>query len=162
MLLQRHRWLLRCYLCVAQSNPESGLCMNIRFFFFLTHRTVCGLWGDFCWMQPKVYCIRVADCTFKIFYSFHKSPDKTLFTWDIFRNYLWFCTDLFSSPLPLSFSCLYRLVSALTLLSKKLNCYKITLECAPNNVAFYQKFGYTASHETYMQCRFSDWGQQRL
>lgn len=48
------------------------------------------------------------------------------------------------------------LVSALTLLSKKLNCYKITLECAPNNVAFYQKFGYTASHETYMQCRFSD------
>ncbi|XP_033962139.1 glucosamine 6-phosphate N-acetyltransferase isoform X2 [Pseudochaenichthys georgianus] len=46
------------------------------------------------------------------------------------------------------------LVSALTLLSKKLECYKITLECSPTNVAFYQKFGYTASHETYMQCRF--------
>lgn len=49
------------------------------------------------------------------------------------------------------------LVSTLTLLSKKLNCYKITLECAPKNVAFYQKFGYSASDETYMQCRFFDW-----
>lgn len=48
------------------------------------------------------------------------------------------------------------LVATLTLLSKKLNCYKITLECAPKNVAFYQKFGYTASDETYMQCRFFD------
>ncbi|XP_061734778.1 glucosamine 6-phosphate N-acetyltransferase isoform X2 [Nerophis ophidion] len=48
------------------------------------------------------------------------------------------------------------LVTTLTLLSKKLNCYKITLECAPNNVGFYQKFGYTASKETYMQCRFSN------
>ncbi|XP_014884897.1 glucosamine 6-phosphate N-acetyltransferase isoform X1 [Poecilia latipinna] len=48
------------------------------------------------------------------------------------------------------------LVSTLTLLSKKLNCYKITLECAPKNVAFYQKFGYTSSDETYMQCRFFD------
>ncbi|KAI4830309.1 hypothetical protein KUCAC02_001949 [Chaenocephalus aceratus] len=38
--------------------------------------------------------------------------------------------------------------------AKKLECYKITLECSPTNVAFYQKFGYTASHETYMQCRF--------
>ncbi|XP_023653592.2 glucosamine 6-phosphate N-acetyltransferase isoform X1 [Paramormyrops kingsleyae] len=46
------------------------------------------------------------------------------------------------------------LVSTLTLLSKKLDCYKITLECAPNNVAFYKKFGYHASEETYMQCRF--------
>ncbi|KAF7660723.1 hypothetical protein LDENG_00276520 [Lucifuga dentata] len=48
------------------------------------------------------------------------------------------------------------LVSTLTLLSKHLKCYKITLECAPNNVAFYQKFGYAASDETYMQCRFFD------
>lgn len=61
-----------------------------------------------------------------------------------------------SYPLSLFFRLLYRLVSALTLLSKKLNCYKITLECAPKNVAFYQKFGYSASDETYMQCRFSD------
>ncbi|XP_019935593.1 glucosamine 6-phosphate N-acetyltransferase [Paralichthys olivaceus] len=48
------------------------------------------------------------------------------------------------------------LVSTLTLLSKKLNCYKITLECAPKNVAFYQKFSYGASEDTYMQCRFFD------
>ncbi|XP_049574324.1 glucosamine 6-phosphate N-acetyltransferase [Syngnathus scovelli] len=48
------------------------------------------------------------------------------------------------------------LMSTLTLLSKKLNCYKITLECAPKNVPFYQKFGYGASDETYMQCRFSN------
>ncbi|KAM9826752.1 glucosamine 6-phosphate N-acetyltransferase [Syngnathus typhle] len=48
------------------------------------------------------------------------------------------------------------LMSTLTLLSKKLNCYKITLECASKNVAFYQKFGYGASDETYMQCRFSN------
>ncbi|XP_076011942.1 glucosamine 6-phosphate N-acetyltransferase [Genypterus blacodes] len=48
------------------------------------------------------------------------------------------------------------LVSTLTLLSKKLNCYKITLECGPNNVAFYEKFGYAASNEAYMQCRFFD------
>ena len=54
------------------------------------------------------------------------------------------------------------LVSTLTLLSKKLDCYKITLECAPKNVAFYQKFGYGASEETYMQSRFHDWGQQQL
>lgn len=54
-----------------------------------------------------------------------------------------------------------RLVSALTLLSKKLNCYKVTLECSDKNVAFYQKFGYNPSNETYMQCRFFDWGRQR-
>ncbi|KAM9817411.1 glucosamine 6-phosphate N-acetyltransferase [Neosynchiropus ocellatus] len=48
------------------------------------------------------------------------------------------------------------LVSALTLLSDKLDCYKITLECASKNVPFYQKFGYSASEETYMQCRFHD------
>ncbi|KAG7275064.1 hypothetical protein CRUP_004830 [Coryphaenoides rupestris] len=48
------------------------------------------------------------------------------------------------------------LLSTLTLLSKKLDCYKITLECAPKNVAFYQKFGYSASEDSYMQCRFSN------
>uniref|UniRef100_A0A673GFY7 Glucosamine 6-phosphate N-acetyltransferase n=2 Tax=Sinocyclocheilus rhinocerous TaxID=307959 RepID=A0A673GFY7_9TELE len=48
------------------------------------------------------------------------------------------------------------LVSTLTLLSKKLQCYKVTLECAPKNVEFYKKFGYSASDETYMQCRFGD------
>lgn len=81
----------------------------------------------------------------------------------VFMTHL-ICAGLFEVLPPFSFSLfpssLYRLVSALTLLSKKLNCYKITLECAPKNVAFYQKFGYGASDETYMQCRFSDWGQQ--
>ncbi|CAL9701931.1 unnamed protein product [Knipowitschia caucasica] len=48
------------------------------------------------------------------------------------------------------------LVATLILLSKKLECYKITLECAPKNVTFYEKFGYKASDETYMQCRFFD------
>ncbi|XP_010630853.1 glucosamine 6-phosphate N-acetyltransferase isoform X2 [Fukomys damarensis] len=46
------------------------------------------------------------------------------------------------------------LLSTLTLLSKKLNCYKITLECLPQNVAFYKKFGYTVSEENYMCRRF--------
>ncbi|XP_026781880.1 glucosamine 6-phosphate N-acetyltransferase [Pangasianodon hypophthalmus] len=48
------------------------------------------------------------------------------------------------------------LVATLTLLSKKLQCYKITLECAQKNVEFYKKLGYTPSEETYMQCRFFD------
>ncbi|XP_059926953.1 glucosamine 6-phosphate N-acetyltransferase [Gadus macrocephalus] len=48
------------------------------------------------------------------------------------------------------------LVSTLTLLSKKLDCYKITLECSPKNIAFYQKFGYSASEDSYMQHRFFD------
>ncbi|KAM4661871.1 glucosamine 6-phosphate N-acetyltransferase [Discoglossus pictus] len=46
------------------------------------------------------------------------------------------------------------LLSVLTLLSRKLECYKVTLECKPNNVAFYEKFGYVSSDETYMQSRF--------
>ncbi|KAJ3593717.1 hypothetical protein NHX12_006051 [Muraenolepis orangiensis] len=39
---------------------------------------------------------------------------------------------------------------------KKLDCYKITLECAPKNVAFYHKFGYASSDDSYMQRRFFD------
>ncbi|KAJ8788407.1 hypothetical protein J1605_000463 [Eschrichtius robustus] len=46
------------------------------------------------------------------------------------------------------------LLSTLTLLSKKLNCYKITLECLPQNAGFYKKFGYTVSEENYMCQRF--------
>nr|XP_034955127.1 glucosamine 6-phosphate N-acetyltransferase isoform X1 [Zootoca vivipara] len=46
------------------------------------------------------------------------------------------------------------LMSTLTLLSKRLNCYKITLECQPKNVAFYEKFGYSVSEENYMYKRF--------
>uniref|UniRef100_A0A8B9KCD1 Glucosamine 6-phosphate N-acetyltransferase n=1 Tax=Astyanax mexicanus TaxID=7994 RepID=A0A8B9KCD1_ASTMX len=59
------------------------------------------------------------------------------------------CAKVPSTPLIL-------LVSTLTLLSRKLQCYKITLECAENNVDFYKKFGYSPSEETYMQCRFFD------
>uniref|UniRef100_A0A671SRA6 Glucosamine 6-phosphate N-acetyltransferase n=2 Tax=Sinocyclocheilus anshuiensis TaxID=1608454 RepID=A0A671SRA6_9TELE len=39
------------------------------------------------------------------------------------------------------------LVSTLTLLCKKLQCYKITLECVPNILEFYKKFGYSTSDE---------------
>ncbi|XP_054825846.1 glucosamine 6-phosphate N-acetyltransferase [Eublepharis macularius] len=46
------------------------------------------------------------------------------------------------------------LTATLTLLSKRLNCYKITLECLPKNVAFYKKFGYSVSEENYMYQRF--------
>lgn len=42
----------------------------------------------------------------------------------------------------------------MTLLSKRLNCYKITLECLPKNVDFYKKFGYSVSEENYMFQRF--------
>lgn len=46
------------------------------------------------------------------------------------------------------------LLSVLTLLSRRLGCYKTTLECKPLNVPFYQKFGFSPSEETYMQNRF--------
>ncbi|XP_060609180.2 glucosamine 6-phosphate N-acetyltransferase [Anolis sagrei] len=46
------------------------------------------------------------------------------------------------------------LMSTLRLLSKRLNCYKITLECLPKNVAFYEKIGYSVSEENYMCQRF--------
>lgn len=46
------------------------------------------------------------------------------------------------------------LLVTLKLLSKRLGCYKITLECLPKNVAFYEKFDYKTSPESYMQCRF--------
>lgn len=46
------------------------------------------------------------------------------------------------------------LLTTLTLLSKKLNCYKVTLECLPQNSGFYRKFGYAVSEENYMFQRF--------
>ena len=64
---------------------------------------------------------------------------------------------LFKVGNPCSLSLHSRLVSTLTLLSKKLDCYKITLECSPKNVTFYQKFGYSASEDSYMQHRFFNW-----
>ncbi|XP_042193977.1 glucosamine 6-phosphate N-acetyltransferase [Callorhinchus milii] len=48
------------------------------------------------------------------------------------------------------------LIAVLTLLSKKLNCYKTTLECLPKNTAFYEKFGFKVGEDVYMQNRFFD------
>ena len=44
----------------------------------------------------------------------------------------------------------------LTALSKKLNCYKTTLECKEENVDFYGIFGYKEDPEKFMQLRFRD------
>ena len=46
------------------------------------------------------------------------------------------------------------LVGTLTLLSKKLKCYKTTLECKDDNIPFYNVFGYKKDSEKYMQLRF--------
>jgi len=46
------------------------------------------------------------------------------------------------------------LVLACTRLSKQLGVYKTTLECAPHNVKFYEKAGYSDAGEKYMQIRF--------
>ena len=48
------------------------------------------------------------------------------------------------------------LLSTLTLLSKKLSYYKITLDCLPQNAGFYKKLAYTVTEENYM-C----WGFQQ-
>ncbi|XP_022097366.1 glucosamine 6-phosphate N-acetyltransferase-like isoform X2 [Acanthaster planci] len=45
------------------------------------------------------------------------------------------------------------LMSALTLLSQDLGCYKTTLECGESNIPFYEKFGYVKDKEVYMQNR---------
>jgi hypothetical protein len=49
-----------------------------------------------------------------------------------------------------------KLLPTLTLLSKKLSYYKITLECLPQNAGFYKKLAYTVTEENYM-C----WGFQQ-
>uniref|UniRef100_A0A8C4Q0W4 Glucosamine 6-phosphate N-acetyltransferase n=1 Tax=Eptatretus burgeri TaxID=7764 RepID=A0A8C4Q0W4_EPTBU len=46
------------------------------------------------------------------------------------------------------------LISTLTVLAEKLGCYKVTLECRPAKVPFYERFGYNVSEELYMQYRF--------
>uniref|UniRef100_A0A8C5P4M8 Glucosamine 6-phosphate N-acetyltransferase n=1 Tax=Jaculus jaculus TaxID=51337 RepID=A0A8C5P4M8_JACJA len=46
---------------------------------------------------------------------------------------------------------LCQFLSTHNLLSKKLNCYKIALECLPQNVGFYKKFGYTVSEKNMCQ-----------
>lgn len=46
------------------------------------------------------------------------------------------------------------LVETLTLLSKQLGCYKISLECADRNVRFYEALGYNVDKEKFMVQRF--------
>lgn len=46
------------------------------------------------------------------------------------------------------------LVESCTALSKKLGCYKTSLECSVKNSPFYGKMGYEASFEKYMVKRF--------
>lgn len=46
------------------------------------------------------------------------------------------------------------IVTACTELSKKLGCYKTTLECSEKNKPFYEKIGYQQSFEKYMVLRF--------
>jgi len=46
------------------------------------------------------------------------------------------------------------IVEACTELSKKLGCYKTTLECSEKNKPFYEKIGYQQSFEKYMVLRF--------
>jgi len=43
-----------------------------------------------------------------------------------------------------------------TSLSKKLGCYKTTLECKTENLPFYEKFDYKRDAEHFMQLRFRD------
>lgn len=46
------------------------------------------------------------------------------------------------------------LLTTLTLLSKKLGCYKLSLECSEENIPFYEKFGLKPHTECYMVARF--------
>lgn len=47
-------------------------------------------------------------------------------------------------------------LAVVTALSKKLNCYKTTLECKVENIDFYNKFKYKEDPEKFMQRRFRD------
>ena len=46
------------------------------------------------------------------------------------------------------------LVESCTELSKRIGCYKTTLECSVENSGFYEKMGYKSSFEKYMVKRF--------
>jgi len=48
------------------------------------------------------------------------------------------------------------ILGLVTKLSKKLGCYKCTLECTEENRPFYEKFAYVKDAEHYMQLRFRD------
>lgn len=48
------------------------------------------------------------------------------------------------------------ILGLVTTLSKKLGCYKTTLECKTENLPFYEKFHYKKDAEHFMQLRFRD------
>ncbi|KAK2139481.1 hypothetical protein NP493_82g03035 [Ridgeia piscesae] len=48
------------------------------------------------------------------------------------------------------------LVETLTLLGKLVDCYKMSLECKPENVKFYETFGYAPDGQLFMVQRYKD------
>ncbi|EDV19487.1 uncharacterized protein TRIADDRAFT_33438, partial [Trichoplax adhaerens] len=48
------------------------------------------------------------------------------------------------------------LVGSMVLLSEKVDCYKLTLECTEDYMPFYQKFGLATNQSRYMQKKFFD------
>lgn len=48
------------------------------------------------------------------------------------------------------------LVELLTALSKQLGCYKTTLDCKPDKIQFYEKYGFTRESQVLMVQRFFD------
>ena len=48
------------------------------------------------------------------------------------------------------------LVELLTALSKQLGCYKTTLDCKPDKIQFYEKYGFTRESQVLMTQRFFD------
>lgn len=55
------------------------------------------------------------------------------------------------------FSIYFRLLDVLTLLSKKLGSYKVTLDCKDKMIPFYNTFGFTKEEgNNFLQQRFKD------
>lgn len=51
----------------------------------------------------------------------------------------------------------YRLLDVLTILSQKVDCYKVSLECKDEVVKFYQQFGFDKEEgQNYMVQRFHE------
>ncbi|XP_065888582.1 glucosamine 6-phosphate N-acetyltransferase-like [Dysidea avara] len=48
------------------------------------------------------------------------------------------------------------LVETLTILGKELGCYKISLDCTPDMIPYYKKFGFLEGPQVFMCQRFSD------
>ena len=48
------------------------------------------------------------------------------------------------------------LLEFLTVLSKELGCYKVTLDCKPEMVGFYQKYGYSNEGQVFLTQRYHD------